>query len=181
MYSGQECDATLIRAWLDGDEAAFEALYQRYRRQLYSYLHKLVPGNNALVDDLYQQTWVRALDRLPKYRDNDRFLAWMFRIAHNLAVDHFRRAQRRPHAQLHDHIADHGPTVTEAMQQREREEALADSLEVLNPQQREVWELRAHGVPFKEIARIQGTGVNTVLGRMHYAVNKMRTAVADLR
>ena len=173
-------DGTLIRRYLDGDESAFNVLYERYRRQLYAYLNRLLPGRRAAVDDLYQQTWLRILDALPGYRENDRFLSWALRIAHNLAMDLFRREARRPTAELDERLQSHDPPPWAGLDAEELQEALKKAVDALPPLQREVVLLRQQGVPFKDIAVIQGTNINTVLGRMHYAVRKLRRELGRL-
>lgn len=174
-------DSELIQRWLNGDEAAFTALYQRYRRPLYAYLNRLTGGDVHLADDLYQQVWQRALEGLDRYREKDRFLSWLFRIGHNLAVDAFRRRQRAQEDSLERPLPDEHESVAERWDRNVVSKALEDAIRKLNPDQREVVELRRNGVPFKEIAAIQDVSVNTVLGRMHYAVDHLRAALKPLR
>jgi len=173
-------DGHLIKRYLGGDDAAFNVLYERYRRQLYSYLNRLLPGRHAVVDDLYQQTWLRILDALPGYREKDRFLSWALRIAHNLAMDVFRREARRETVEVDEKWAAHDPPPWSALDQQELKRAVTEAIDRLPPLQREVVLLRQQGVPFREIAVIQGANINTVLGRMHYAVKKLRKELAWL-
>ena len=84
-------DVVLITGYLNGDTEAFNILYDRYKRQLYAYLNRMVPGQTALVDDIFQQTWIKVVHQLPKYQSRQRFLAWIIRIGHNQAIDHFRK------------------------------------------------------------------------------------------
>ena len=83
-------DAVLIRKFIDGDEAAFEDLYRRYRSKLYAFLNNLI-GSGAECDEVFEETWLRVIDRLPKYRDDGRFGAWLFRVARNIFYDRLRR------------------------------------------------------------------------------------------
>jgi len=180
MNNGTPADSELITRCRDGDDKAFETLYQRYRLQLYSYLNKLLPGQAPLVDDLYQQTWLRALEVLDGYQEQNRFLSWLFRIAHNLAVDHIRRESKREFVGLDERLPDPGAAPWERMDEAEIRSRLGKAILELPPDQREVVLLRQQGVPFKEIAEIQQANVNTVLGRMHYAVKKLQQLLADL-
>ena len=84
-------DSELIKAFGEGDHAAFETLYHRYRRQLYGFLSNLIPGNPAEVDEVFEETWLRVIDKLPKYRDDGKFSAWLFRVSRNLFIDRVRR------------------------------------------------------------------------------------------
>jgi RNA polymerase sigma-70 factor, ECF subfamily len=179
MTEGAVADHELIYDYLGGKEASFEQLYRRYRLPLYGFINGLVPGRRAVADDLFQQTWVRVLDALPEYRDQSRFFPWLARIAHNLAMDFFRASAQSRQVDAPENLeAVAGPAEGGEPWQdwadgefRVRLERAIDQLSV---EQREVLLLRRQGVPFKEIAGIQGTGINTVLGRMHYAVNRLR-------
>ena len=173
-------DGELIRGFRQGDGRSFEILYERYRKPLYSYLNHLLRGRGQVADDIYQQAWMRILDRLHTYREQQRFLAWAFRIAHNLAMDHFRRSQRRQ--ALESEVCE--PREFKARpdaeaENRELREALAAALARLPVEQREVFLLRQQEIAFKDIARIQRTGINTALGRMRYAINNLRQLLAE--
>ncbi|MDD5599154.1 MAG: sigma-70 family RNA polymerase sigma factor, partial [Victivallaceae bacterium] len=89
-----ELDHDLIKAYLHGDADAFTALYERYKRQVYSFLLKMLADNASAADDLFQQSWLKALKNLHRYRDHDRFLAWLLSIARNTALDYFRRQKK---------------------------------------------------------------------------------------
>lgn len=181
MNSAHADDSELIARCGNGDEQAFELLYQRYRLQLYSYLNKLVPGRADIVDDLYQQTWIRVLDSLARYREQKHFLSWLFRIAHNLAMDHFRQQAKHETVELDEKasVTENPPWVDTDRQ--ELAAALGKAVEELPREQREVFLLRQQGIPFKEIAAVQEVGLNTALGRMHYAVNSLRQLLANWR
>lgn len=172
-------DRALIDAHLDGNEAAFAELYERYRLPLYSYLNRMAAGRTALADDLYQQTWIRVIDSLPRYSHQQKFISWLLRIAHNLAVDHFRRERRAEHVELGEHIPCAGDAPDAEHNRRQMEEALVTAIDTLSPEQREVLELRRQGLSFKEIAEIERVSINTVLGRMHYAVKKLQKLLAE--
>ena len=70
-------DGALIAAFVRGDERAFEQLYGRYKRQLYGFLNNLIVDNPAEVDEVFEETWLRVLEKLPRYRDEGRFSAWL--------------------------------------------------------------------------------------------------------
>ena len=83
-------DIALIHAYAKGDDKAFETLYHRYRRQLYGFLRNLT-GNPSVADEIFEETWVKVIDKLPSYRDDGKFSAWLFRVGRNLFIDHIRR------------------------------------------------------------------------------------------
>ena len=178
-------DRELVESYVGGDVRAFDRLYERYRRPLYGYLNQLVPGRAALADDLFQQTWVKVLDALPRYQEQQKFVGWMFRIAHNLAMDNFRGAGTG-HGEgdvaleeVEEVVAHEGPDAGEQVADDELKAALAGVIEKLGAEQKEVLLLRQQGIPFKEIAEIQKTSINTVLGRMHYAVQNIRRELRE--
>ena len=167
-------DGLLIKEYQAGKDEAFDILYRRYRRQLYAYLNRMFPGRRALADDLHQQTWLKIIKALPGYREQERFISWAFRIAHNLAMDHFRREVRHEEVEVDEKWADESDPPWAEMDRAALEAAFTEAVEELTPEQREVVLLRKQGVPFREIAQIQNVSINTVLGRMHYSVKKLR-------
>ena len=179
MSEGTVPDHELIARYLAGEETAFEQLYHRYRLPLYAFLNGLVAGRRAVADDLFQQTWIRALDALPGYRHESRFFPWLVRIAHNLAMDFFRAPAQSRRVEAPEELETiAGPAAEsepwEGLASDEFRATLELAIAQLSVEQREVLLLRRQGMPFKEIARLQDTGINTVLGRMHYAITHLR-------
>ncbi len=176
-------DSELIDSFLKDELSAFEALYERYRKQLYSYLHRLMPGQHALVDDIFQQTWIRVIGQLHAYRHNQKFLAWIIRISHNLAIDHFRRSK---HEETNDFESDRNIFFSEEkyepwrnIDSSELSAALEQCIRKLPHDQREVFLLRQENIGFKEIAKIQKCSINTALGRMQYAIRNLQKQLSE--
>ncbi|NMA48102.1 MAG: sigma-70 family RNA polymerase sigma factor [Lentisphaerae bacterium] len=172
-------DMDLITRSRAGDDDAFAVLYQRYRLPLYSYIHKLMPTETSQVDDIFQQVWLKAVSSWSRYRDQQKLLAWLCRIAHNLVMDHYRSQARAPMTELSETLASEAPPVHDEMDREAFDEALESATARLSVEQREVLLLRKRGVSFKEIAEIQKTNLNTVLGRMHYAIKNLRGMLAE--
>ncbi len=178
------------KAWLaeyrSGDAEALGRMVEHFRRPLYSFILKMMEGRGD-VDEVFQEVWFRAIKSLPTYRD-DKFLSWLFRIAHNLIIDRARRAKPMVDIQassedgedvIESQLADRkiGPELE--VSGREIGQRIQAAVQQLPEEQREVFLLRTESdVSFKEIARIQKTSINTALARMHYAVQKLR---AELR
>ena len=172
----------MINLYLDQDDEAFEILYSRYKNAVYSYLNKLMPGQTALVDDLFQQTWVKVVTKIDKYQDQQNFLAWVIRISRNLSIDYFRKEGKKKMTSMENapEISTSGLEMpSSGLANEELGAAIARAVETLPDEQREVFILRQQDVSFKEIAVIQNTTLNTTLGRMHYAVNKLRTMLKE--
>lgn len=182
-------DKTLIQEYLSGRDDSFTVLYERYKSLLYSYLNRMLEGDRACADDLFQQTWVKAIDQLERYEDRQQFSAWLLRIAHNLTIDHFRRLGRISRVEagsIDDSETNFDQTGKNDepwrdMHREELENAISAAVEKLSPELREVFLLRRENVSFREIARIQNRPVNTVLARMQYALKNLRKTLAEWR
>jgi len=181
----ERSDIELIRAFSHGDEAAFEELYHRYDRQLYGYLNNMI-GNSSEADEVFEETWLRVIEKLPKYRDEGRFSAWLFRMARNLFIDRLRRrSPERNNVSLDDEDA--APVAAPAFHSPEKVADAGDlaamidaALAQLAPELREVFLLRQQEVPFKEIALIQQCTINTALSRMQYALRSLRKSLSQI-
>jgi RNA polymerase sigma-70 factor, ECF subfamily len=171
-------DLALIRQCQRGDDSAFDALYQRYRLPLFRYLHRILEEHADMVDDLFQQTWIKAVRSLPKYQHREKFLAWLCRIAHNLAMDYFRARKVEAPAELPLTLADQAPHPDTELSRQEFGMALEKAIQKLPPEQQEVIRLRNEGMPFKDIALKHHISLNTALGRMHYAVQNLKKLLA---
>lgn len=178
-------DGALIAAFVRGDERAFEQLYGRYKRQLYGFLNNLIVDNPAEVDEVFEETWLRVLEKLPRYRDEGRFSAWLFRIGRNIFIDRIRKNRNAAAMELDAEEAPQvaGPMSMEPDQELELGEVgdvIAQAVERLPVEQREVFLLRQQDLAFKEIAEIQGCSINTVLGRMQYAMKSLRRLILEI-
>ena len=174
----QPGDAELLALCRQGDDQAFEVLYNRYRLPLFSYLHRLLPGRADVVDDIFQQTWLKATQNLGRYTDQQRFLAWLCRIAHNLVMDFFRSRKHFGDDEVPESYPAPDRSPDEELSYDQRQQALAAAIQQLPIEQREIIALRSQGIAFKDIAAQKGISLNTALGRMHYAVQNLRKILA---
>ena len=171
-------DEELIHAYLNGSSDSFTVLYERYNRPLYAYLNRML-GNHALADDVFQQAWLRVIRKLGDYESKQKFFAWLTMIARNLAIDQFRKEKVSAELPLDDENIAVSEPVSHSepwrnMHNRELAKALQRAADGLADEQKEVFLLRQEGLSFKEIAEVQSCSINTVLGRMQYAVKNLR-------
>jgi len=170
-------DAGLVQAYLAGDDAAFERLYTKYERPLFSYMLKFTQ-NRQTAEDVFQQTWFKVIKGLPQYSEKARFSSWLFGIAHNCSIDRIRKASNKYEQGLTEYvefIKNDQPAPDEEMMISENKARLAEAINQLPDNQRAIVLMRIHGeIPFKEIAKIMVCSLNTVLGRMHYAVKNLK-------
>jgi len=182
-------DAELHAAYhKHGDEAAFAELMRRHGPPLMKYLRGLLGSNSPEADDVYQETWLRMINKGSKWNGGS-FKAWMTTIAHNLAIDTIRRrkpaisldAENESGAKLSDLLRDNRPTASEQIASNETELEITAAVQDLPEDQKEVFLMRtAEGLSFKEIAESLNISINTALGRMHYAVGKLKKTLAHL-
>ncbi len=187
-YSEADKDNVLIEAFLAGDEGALERLFERYRRPIYNYLHGIFSGDSAVADDVFQETWMRIINALPKFGDLGNFAGWAFRIAHNQAMQSFRRQRTRDKVgaltadgELPESAAARADGAPDAVAHSgEITERLEAALAKLPPEQREVFLMRREDMSFREIAAIQKCPLNTALSRMRYVTMFLRKELEDL-
>jgi RNA polymerase sigma-70 factor (ECF subfamily) len=188
----ERSDEALMLAYRDGDAGAFELLYQRHRSRLYRWLtHQC--GSNAIAEELYQDIWLKVINARDGYEVSAKFTTWLFRIAHNRLVDHWRAGARTPAASAapDDDEADDpldslaGSPLQEPHNDLERQRlgaALVRQIEALPAPQRETFLLAQEtDMTLEEIASITGVNRETAKSRMRYALGKLREGLRDWR
>lgn len=182
--NGQRSDIQLINAYLKGDEKSFEELYFRYRKPLYGYLNNMLMGNQSEADEVFSETWTRVIDKLPKYRDDGKFSAWLFRMAKNIFIDRLRRSHPERFVAIDDENMAELPDDNAFSPERElgasdTGKAIMTAINQLPKEQKEVFMLREQELSFKDIAQIQQCSLNTVLSRMRYALQTLRNYLSE--
>lgn len=169
-----------------GDEAAFSELISRHSAPLMRYLHALLGDDSAHADDIYQETWIKVIANSSKWNGGS-FRAWLTTIARNSAMDMFRK--RKPTLSIDatndaglpfsESIADSGALPGDALEGDDIAVFTAEEVLKLPEPQREVFIMRVNQeMSFKEIADTLGIPLNTALGRMHYALGRLREKLA---
>ncbi|NJD26537.1 MAG: RNA polymerase sigma factor [Betaproteobacteria bacterium] len=179
-------DERLMLAYRAGDAAAFEALYCRHRGGLYRHLARQC-GDPRLAEELYQDVWMRVIAARADYEPLARFTTWLYRIAHNRLVDHYRR-HARDAAALYDGDWDPdalpapaGNDPADQFVQADLAARLAGALAALPAPQREAFLLAEEGgLTLEEIAAATASERETVKSRLRYAVGKLRHSLRDL-
>jgi len=174
------------KAWLveyrRGSVDAMGKLVEHFRRPLFGFILRMTESRED-AEEIFQEVWFRVIRSLDSYREK-RFISWLFRIAHNLIIDRARKA--RPMSDPHpaepgqqDEIEARipSPDISPALQVEGRDlgQRISTAVSRLPQEQKEVFHMRMEGgLPFKEIAKIQGISINTALARMQYALTKLR-------
>jgi RNA polymerase sigma-70 factor (ECF subfamily) len=164
-----------------GDRAALEELYLIHFDRIYSYLHVSV-GNKHDAEDLTTQTFLKMLEAIDRFRwQSAPFSAWLFRIAHNLAMDHFRSRRRwQPEAEVPEPLDSEEPSAElEAMQSIGRESML-ELIEKLSPEQQQVLTLKfVFNFPNGDVAKILDKTEGAIKSLQHRALASLQKQIAQ--
>ena len=164
-----------------GDRAALEELYLIHFDRIYSYLHVSV-GNKHDAEDLTTQTFLKMLEAIDRFRwQSAPFSAWLFRIAHNLAMDHFRSRRRwQPEAEVPEPLDSEEPSAElEAMQSIGRESML-ELIEKLSPEQQQVLTLKfVFNFPNGDVAKILDKTEGAIKSLQHRALTSLQKQIAQ--
>jgi RNA polymerase sigma-70 factor, ECF subfamily len=165
----------------DGDPQAIAALMTRYQHRLYRYLLRMVAESGA-AEDLFQQTWLRIIERSQNYDAQRSFEGWLFAVAHNLAIDYLRR--RKPESldepllsgeTQSDQIQSIDQGALEQVLSRERAYIVSEAVSNLHVSFREVITLRfEEEMKLEEIAAVLSLPVGTVKTRLHRGLKALR-------
>ena len=166
------------------DPDALTAMLSRYQQRLYRFLTRLVQ-DSAAAEDLFQQTWLRVIQKVGSYDARARFDTWLFSVAHNLAIDHLRRQRSRSLDEPDesgklpsDRLPSSGADPLEELLESERAAILGEAIHELPAIQREVISLRfEEGMKLEQIAEVVAVPLSTVKSRLHRALESLREAV----
>lgn len=175
-------DSLLVSLYQSGNDRAFKVLLSRYKSKVYSTIYYIVKDRD-LADDITQDVFYKVIDtiRSGKYNENGKFQQWIMRVAHNLAIDHYRRLRKHQMVREDDDFSlfDTMPLVANTtekhLSQQELHKYLRFYIKKLPIEQKKVLILRHFaGMSFQEIADYTGVSINTALGRMRYALINLR-------
>ena len=162
----------LVARGQQGDRDALEELYLIHFDRIYSYLHVSV-GNRHDAEDLTTQTFLKMLEKIGTFKWRSApFSAWLFRIAHNLAMDHFRARRRwQPEEEVPEPPGEEEPSAElEAMQTIGRESMLK-LIDRLSPEQQQVLTLKfVFNLPNAEVAAILDKTEGAIKSLQHRAL-----------
>lgn len=175
-------DSELLSAYVKGNEEAFAELVNRHKDRVFTTI-LLIVKDRYMAEDLMQEVFIKAIKTLKsgKYNEEGKFLPWILRIAHNLAIDQFRKEKRHPMIVMED-----GSSVFNTLEfseesienkqiKQDTQNLLKRLIQELPESQKEVLVMRHYmQMSFQEIADVTGVSINTALGRMRYALINLR-------
>lgn len=180
-------DSELVSLYINGNEEAFSEIVTRHKNRVFTTIHIIVK-DRYLAEDLLQETFIKAVNTIKsgRYNDEGKFLPWILRIGHNLAIDTFRRSKRYPTVLMED-----GSNIFETLEFSEApiedKQITLDSvnklkkhIQELPESQKQVLIMRSYlDMSFKEIADETGVSINTALGRMRYALINLKKKMRE--
>lgn len=175
-------DGELVVTAVAGREASFEELVRRYQRPIASYVYRMVGDYDAALD-LTQEVFIKVYNSLSRYRSEFKFSTWIYKIAHNAAIDHLRRHSvreqvlmtRDENGQTEISIESHRLTPEQESEREERRSEIESVVQVLPAAYRELIVLRhSHDLSYDEIAEVTGLPLGTVKNRLFRAREAMR-------
>ena len=175
-------DGELVQTAVAGREASFEELVRRYQRPIAAYVYRMVGDYDAALD-LTQEVFIKVYNSLARYRSEFKFSTWIYKIAHNAAIDHLRRhavrgqtltgsveGERREVA-----IESRRLTPEQESERKERRSEIESVVQLLQASYRELIILRhSHDLSYDEIAEVTGLPLGTVKNRLFRARETMR-------
>jgi len=180
VHAMAEENSEIARGLRRRDPDLLDRLIEQYQHRLLRYLLHLT-GNPAMAEDLFQETWVRVLERGSHYDGRHEFSTWLFAVARHLFIDSTRR---KHHASLDGMLDDNRPieipatgqpSAFDLTAQRELSERVTDGLTHLVAEYREALVLRfQEGLSLEEIAVVTGAPLGTVKSRIYRGLNALQ-------
>jgi len=188
-------DADVAALAKEGREPAFRELVRRYERPVFSLIFRMV-RDREMAEDLAQDTFIKVLNNIDRYRPEFKLSSWLFKIANNVTIDHLRRRQLAtvsldgsPHAATAAEaqatsldVESRGQSALEAIESRELGSAIEQAIGDLRPEYRSCILLRhVEGRSYEEIAATLDLPLGTVKTYIHRARHELREALEGLR
>jgi RNA polymerase sigma-70 factor, ECF subfamily len=175
-------DTDLVATAINGAEGSFEELVRRYQRPISAYVYRMV-GNYESALDLTQEIFIKVYGSLRKYRSEFKFSTWIYKIAHNAAVDHLRRSSTREQSLMNGGDGDQFELPIECRrlspeqesERKERRVEIESVVRALPANYRELIILRhSQDLTYEEIVEVTGLPLGTVKNRLFRAREMMR-------
>jgi len=182
-------DKKLILMFQNGDSTAFEKLFKKYKRPIFSFIFRYC-NNTAIASDLTQDVFSKVIQKSASFKNESNFSTWIYTIARNTTIDHNRKAKHRSHLSF-DNDNSNGVPLIEIIKNSSPEPdrslissnlkiKLHNAIDKLPSDQKEVFLLREYsGLKFDEISKIVNTKTGTVKSRMRYALESLRKTLAE--
>jgi RNA polymerase sigma-70 factor (ECF subfamily) len=185
MLKTELSDSCLVSLYIKGNEEALSVLIDRYKSRIFTTIYFIVK-DKYIAEDLLQDVFIKTIKTIKcgKYNEQGKFLPWILRVAHNQAIDHFRKEKRNPRITLQDgsdvfNCLKFSEDFTEPNNLTKKTvQYIKKIIYELPEKQREVLVMRHYmQMSFQEIAESTKVSINTALGRMRYALIRLRKKI----
>ena len=185
--SNEASDETLMLQYQQGEQAAFETLYRRYKDVLYRYFLKH-SSDCQQSEELYQEVWIKLINSTAHYKPKAKFKTYLFTIAHNTLVDFYRKAKPSQTIEFEDaemtEDFTNSPTPLALPEDefilKQKTKQFMQALEALPADQKEASVLHfEQEMSVQEIAEITQVNTETAKSRLRYARNKLKAAILN--
>ncbi len=191
--TAEPTDESLMLRFAQGDMKAFELLYDRHEMGSWRFIFRSV-RDHQLADDLLQDVWFAVARQAGAYAPLAKFRTWLFTIAHNRVIDHFRACHDTLSLDVQDDddhrsatglvaepVANSGFGPLRQLESKEQAAALLQAIETLPHEQREAFLLQAEaGMAVAEIAEVTGVSFETAKSRLRYARSRLRNLLWEM-
>lgn len=180
-------DQEAVQLFMSGNARGIDILVNRHKERIFTCISLLVK-DNYLAEDLFQDVFIKIIENLKagKYNEENKFINWAMRIAHNHCMDHFRKQKTKQviktsgDKDIFDMVPFEDADPEQKIIKQQTDHEVMEMISVLPKEQQDVVILRHYAdLKFKEIAELLKCSVNTALGRMHYALVNMRKLVEE--
>ena len=170
----------LIRRAKDGDDIVVSEIYDRYQRSIFRYLYYRV-GDQQTAEDLTSEVFLRMIEKISYYQDQRAsFQAWLFQIARNLSIDHYRKMKSRDSVSLEDDYPERSEDPLEVLDRELTSEKLYQAMVKLPENQRDVIVMRfVVGMPIGEVADTLHKTEDSIKGLQRRALLALREILAE--
>jgi RNA polymerase sigma-70 factor (ECF subfamily) len=181
-FPGRLADGALVQSAIAGRETCFEELVRRYQRPIAAYVYRMIGDYDAALD-LTQEVFIKVYNSLARYRSEFKFSTWIYKIAHNAAIDHLRRHAVRQQALTNGFdierrevsLESRRLTPEQESEHNERRSEIESVVQMLPAAYRELILLRhSQDLSYDEIAEVTGLPLGTVKNRLFRARDAMR-------
>ena len=189
------CNDKYIEKIKQKDERAFEQMFEQLKVPIFNYILRMVK-NMQVAEDLFGEVFIRVINSLPNIDTSINIKSWIYKIAHNLVIDHFRKQKNvkilsldapisandnSRATTLKDLIGNYDNLPSKELLKKQMQKLLEEAIESLPKEQKEIFLLREYsGLSFKKISEILDCPINTALSRMQYALKALKLKLKPL-
>lgn len=184
-------DEALMLSYQTGTAAAFDELYARHKGGLYRYVLRQLNNHDALAQEIFQDVWMKLINARLSYQVSAKFSTWLYRIAHNRLVDHWRSDKKIKQQVDYDEINSMDEDVLDSQresepqnqfQQTQTRQKILQAIDELPEEQRSAILLKEEGaLSLAQIAEVTGVNRETVKSRLRYGIKRLQGILQPLR